>query len=200
MQMKTPWKTGRFLCPHLTTYTYYVNNESKEVNPEINTAMTRKNIRQASGFTLIELLVVIGIIGILAAIVLVAVNPGRQFAQARDAQRRADLLGITNSIYQFAAEHNGNLPDTDSDPNVNSFPSTATCIGSGGSCFNLGAAGVAESTPVGTPVVPTYIAAIPKDPSLGSDANTAYTVYRDSNGRLVATATGELAGTITVTR
>ena len=159
-----------------------------------------KNNNRSSGFTLIELLVVIGIIGILAAIVLVAVNPGRQFAQARDSQRRADLLGVTNSIYQFAAEHNGTLPDTNSDPLVNSFPLTPTCIGTGGSCFNLGAAGVAESTPVGTPVVPTYIAAVPKDPSTGTDANTMYFVYKDSNGRLVATATGELAGTISVTR
>src|SRR5688572_8394818 len=120
-------------------------------------------ISKRAGFTLIELLVVIGIIGILAAIVLVAVNPGRQFAQARDAQRRADLLGITNAVYQFAAEHNGNLPDTDTDPNVNSFPATATCIGTGGSCFNLGAAGEIEAS-VGQQeiVVPTYIAAIPR--------------------------------------
>lgn len=158
-------------------------------------------ISKRAGFTLIELLVVIGIIGILAAIVLVAVNPGRQFAQARDAQRRADLLGITNAVYQFAAEHNGNLPDTNTDANVNSFPSTATCIGTGGSCFNLGAAGEIEAS-VGQQeiVVPTYIAAIPKDPSTGTDANTMYTIYRDTNGRLVATASGELTGVITITR
>jgi prepilin-type N-terminal cleavage/methylation domain-containing protein len=149
--------------------------------------------RREEGFTLIELLVVIGIIGILAAIVLIAVNPGRQFAQARDSQRRADLLGITNAIYQFAAEHNGNLPDTDPDPLVNSFPSSPTCIGSGATCFNLGAAGEIEA-PVNQQelIVPTYIAAIPKDPSTGSNANTMYTVYKDANGRLVATATSEL--------
>jgi len=163
------------------------------------TLMRKTSVRE--GFTLIELLVVIGIIGILAAIVLVAVNPGRQFAQARDSQRRADLLGITNAIYQFAAEHNGNLPDTNTDANVNSFPSTPTCIGTGGSCFNLGAAGEIEAA-VGQQelVVPTYIAAIPVDPSTGTAANTGYTVYRDTNGRLIATASGELSGVISVTR
>jgi type IV pilus assembly protein PilA len=161
----------------------------------------RAKIQNRAGFTLIELLVVIGIIGILAAIVLVAVNPGRQFAQARDAQRRADLLGITNAVYQFAAEHNGNLPDTNVDPNVNSFPSTPTHIGSGAGNFNLGAAGEIEAS-VGQQeiVVPTYIAAIPKDPSTGTDADTMYTIYRDTNGRLVATASGELSGVISVTR
>jgi type IV pilus assembly protein PilA len=142
------------------------------------------------GFTLIELLVVIGIIGILTAIVLIAVNPGRQFAQARDAQRKSDLLAITNAIYQFASEHNGNLPDTNPDPLINSFPTTPTHIGT--SFFNLGAAGVAETNPVGTPIVPTYIAAIPKDPSTGSDADTMYTVFKDANGRLQASASAEL--------
>lgn len=135
------------------------------------------------GFTLIELLVVIGVIAILAAIVLVAVNPGRQFASARDTQRRSDLYSITNAVYQYAAEHNGNLPG--------SFPSSATCIGTDAACFDLSAS-----------VVATYIAEMPYDPSNpDADAsNTQYTIYEDANGRIVAEATGELTTTITVTR
>ena len=129
--------------------------------------------RKTQGFTLIELLVVIGIIGILAAVVLVAVNPGRQFASARDTQRRADLYSITNAIYQYAAENNGNIPTV--------ITATPTHVGTAGGLVNL--------APV---IVPTYIAAVPKDPTNGTDADTQYTLYKDANGRVVATASSEL--------
>jgi prepilin-type N-terminal cleavage/methylation domain-containing protein len=151
--------------------------------------MKQKNLTKQKGFTLIELLVVIGIIGILAAVVLVAVNPGRQFASARDTQRRADLYGITNAIYQYLAEHNGRHPDTDSNDATSNFPTVSTCIGSGGGCFNLAAAGAVATLET---VVPTYIAAIPVDPSVGTLANTQYSMYKDANGRIVASAASEL--------
>jgi prepilin-type N-terminal cleavage/methylation domain-containing protein len=154
-------------------------------------------MRNSKGFTLIELLVVIGIIGILAAIVLIAVNPGRQFAQARDTQRKSDLLSITNAVYQFAAEHNGDLPDTDGNDAASNFPIAATCIGTGAGCFNLAAATDEAGTEV---IVPTYIAAIPLDPATGTAADTGYTIMQDGNGRLVAAAVGELELAITVSR
>ena len=132
-----------------------------------------RKLAHAKGFTLIELLVVIGIIGILAAVVLVAVNPGRQFSSARDAQRRSDLYSTTNAVYQYAAENNGNLPTV--------ITTTPTHIGTGGGLVNLS-----------TTLVPTYIASMPKDPTNGTDADTQYTIYKDANGRVVATASSEL--------
>ena len=54
-----------------------------------------------SGFTLIELLVVMAIIGVLATAVIVAINPNKRMAQARDAQRKSDISAIANALIGF---------------------------------------------------------------------------------------------------
>ena len=141
----------------------------------------KKNMRRNAGFTLIELLVVIGIIAILAAIALVAVNPGRQFAAARDTQRRNDVYQMVNAVYQYSVENNGTFPT--------SITATPTHVGDGtGGTINLN-----------TDLVPDYIPEIPSDPSTGTSTDTQYVIFLNGN-RITASATGELAMTITVTR
>lgn len=146
------------------------------------------------GFTLIELLIVIAIIGILATISVSALNPQRQLAKARDTQRKTDLYSIASAVYQFGSEHSGDLPDTDGNPLTSNFPTVATCIGTGGGCFNLSAAGDTE------PVIPTYMAMMPEDPVTGDASNTGYSAYVDANGRIIVSAVGETEPTIVVTR
>ena len=71
--------------------------------------MTVQPNRLQKGFTLIELLVVIGILAVLLGIVLVAINPARQFALANNTKRQSDVNTILNAIHQYAAENNGDL-------------------------------------------------------------------------------------------
>lgn len=53
------------------------------------------------GFTLIELLIVIAILGILAAAVLVAVNPAKRQKQARDAARKSDVGQLATALQAY---------------------------------------------------------------------------------------------------
>ncbi len=57
-----------------------------------------------------EILVVIGILAILSTIVIIAINPLRQFAQARNAQRQMDIKQITEAISQYSVDHRGSIP------------------------------------------------------------------------------------------
>ncbi|KKR78283.1 MAG: General secretion [Candidatus Curtissbacteria bacterium GW2011_GWA1_40_9] len=57
--------------------------------------------KKFKGFTLIELLVVIAILGILAAAVLVAINPGKRTRQAQDAKRKNDIGAIATEVQGY---------------------------------------------------------------------------------------------------
>ena len=127
-------------------------------------------ISKNKGFTLIEILVVIGIIAILAAIVIIAINPAKQFAQARNTQRTANVNAILNAIGQRMADNKG-VFEGDFD------------IGSGNySCPALSSVDEVEEIEEEEDgcLVPTYIAELPSEPTPGGEK---YTVELD-NGRV----------------
>jgi len=56
------------------------------------------------GFTLIELLIVIGIIAILAAVVLLTLNPAELLRQARDSNRVSDFDSLRSGLALYLAD------------------------------------------------------------------------------------------------
>ena len=154
--------------------------------------------KNQKGFTLIEILIVIGLIAILATVVLVALNPARQFAQARDSQRVSNVNAILNAIGQRIADNKGVFEAGCSAGPIST--TTAQYMRPGGGNYDIAPC-----------LVPTYMSAMPFDPKgngcVGSYTSTStyetcYTVRSDAaSGRITIDAPfAEITTPISVTR
>lgn len=63
------------------------------------------------GFTLIELLIVMAILGVLAVVVLVAINPVQQLARTRDAGRKSTVAQMGHALEAYYTTQNAQYPD-----------------------------------------------------------------------------------------
>ena len=100
--------------------------------------MNKNNKKILFAFTLVELLIVIAILAILAAAVVIVINPGEMMAEARDAERISSIESLKKSIDLFVLDNPGVSLGTSQVISI-SIPDTS------GTCTNI----------TGLPTLPT---------------------------------------------
>ena len=124
------------------------------------------------GFTLIELLIVIGVISILAGGLLILIDPGKQLAKARDAQRKADLHEIQNALEEYYNDH-GQYPVACNDDAASPSRHSMT----GDNWF---------------PQLNPYIKKMPKDPkNIANYPNSSTSFYYEYQSKKIGTVTNK---------
>lgn len=117
--------------------------------------------------------VALGVISIMAAIVIVAINPTKQLGDARNAQRASDVNTIINAIYQYAIDNNGDLPvELPEVPKEICRSEAVNCMG----LVNL------------NDLIGDYLVAMPSDPATNDPRSTKYTIVYDSFGNITVDA------------
>lgn len=151
-----------------------------------------KNLER--GFTLIELLIVIAVLGVLATVVIVAINPLENLAKTRDAGRLNSVgqLGhaleafATNSNGVYVAESNTWMADLVTAGEINTAPArinnsiNAYCSNANqqnGVCYN------ATTNAGGAPIVVYSRLESKSNVSRCNAGQWAYAVYSSADGR-----------------
>lgn len=167
-------------------------------------------LKLKKGFTLIELLIVIAILGTLAVVVLIALNPVQQLARTRDAGRRSTVSQLGHAVEANATSRGGvyltpssgwitalvNAGEIASAPQNPTYsapggagPCTTAGISQNGFCYNTFATNTRA-------IVYTRLESAAEDAKCPNAADIAWAVYStpNSGGGILCTAAGGTPG------
>jgi len=136
-------------------------------------------LKPSKAFTLLEVLLVVAALGILAAIVVFAVNPQRQMGKVRDAERQGEVNTLKGGIEQYVLDNEVKYPSGIELNSYNEICDTEAVDPS--SCPS-------DYVDLSS-LVPGQLASVPRDPQASeTNANTGYEVGKDEDGNITVKA------------
>lgn len=144
--------------------------------------MREKN-KNLKGFTLIEILIVIGLIAILAAITIIALNPTENFRRARNSRRESEVAQLANMITQWMVSptYNGTVAGL----------SAPTCAAPIANITGQPMTTLAALPVVGVQIFPAGADSLPLDPQ----ADKQYHICRDATNTTFTIVAPDVDGT-----
>ena len=136
--------------------------------------------KKIKGFTFLELLIVIGLVAILAGVVIVAVNPAKQFGKANDSERKSELGAILEAVYKYQTSPTarGSFPKGYINGVLSDIPDCGTNYAG---ALELGTPVDTKHIDLSDMLIPSYLQEFPSDPSKGHDsASTGYWICQNT--------------------
>jgi prepilin-type N-terminal cleavage/methylation domain-containing protein len=140
------------------------------------------SVHKRRGFTLIELLLTVAIIGILAAIIVLAINPQKQLEDAHDARRLTDLNAILNAVHQFQIDK-GHLPLLLEEVAIPQGEDNRLDI-----CVSVAPFDCFGKSYMAEIIEYNYLTEIPEDPSDIDPNGSGYEIWLNDDGRVCVRA------------
>ncbi len=127
--------------------------------------------------TLIEMLMIVSLIAVVISLAIVFFDPIGRSAVSRNAERWNHVNTIASALYEYAQDHDGNLP-SGIDARVREMCAQSQTLSrcEGEAVIDLSV------------LTPSYIKEIPTDKSSGKDGGSGYTVQFLPPGRLYVVA------------
>ena len=155
--------------------------------------------RNTTGFTLVELLISIAIIGIVTAVVFVALNPLALFAQSRNAQRWISVSELLDAVHLYVVQNDGRLPNESEWEEETAYMLGTDTIGCSSSCSVTTTASTCLH--LSDLVADKRIADLPLDPREGTTGQSGLYARRESGSIVtIGICEEELGETIALTR
>lgn len=129
-------------------------------------------MRSRAGFTIIEMLLVTGIIGSLASVTILSINPQKQIYVARESARKNTANQIAKAVSQYYID-NGSFPSASitTTGTVSPAPICTQTVTGDSTCMNIDG------------IAPTYLASVPRE-TAETNANYAGYVLYAVSGRV----------------
>lgn len=153
---------------------------SKETKEAISTNTTNIPTKKR-GYSIFEILVVLSAIGVVVVLAMLAINPGKKGAEARNAQRMADISYILAEVTMYSKKK-ASIPTV--------IPTSDQCVGFNQEICKTGPYDCSEFVDLSFLNDPNSdnITQMPTDPLYVSINGTGYYISQDGRGSITVCA------------